>query len=270
MNVFISYFQTRFNSIMIYRSAAIFGSITQIFWGFFRIFILYQFTLGNIGESPMASSSMITYIWLNQIFFAIVPWNVNHQEFDLVKSGNVVYELARPINLFNLLFSKTLAWRLASSVIRMIPILIFVIIVLPLIGFGSYGIAFPSIESIFLFIVSISLSYLLSSVITVFIYAITFFTIEASNFVGFINTMAYALSGLIIPLAYFPEKIQTFLNFQPYKSVLDTPAMIFTAEYSVKESMMYILVQVAWVVFFTLINQVMIKKGIKQLVVQGG
>lgn len=270
MRKFKFIFASRFKTVMIFKFAAISGVITQIFFSFFKIFIIYSFMSGNIDKSPMEIKSTITYIWLTQIFLSIIPWNVNWEELNSIKSGNIVYEMARPISLYSLMFSKTLAWRVANSLVRVIPIFIFNLLVLPLFGLGVYSVSAVSINAILLFIISILIAYFLSTMITVFLYSITLYTIDASNFIGVINSIALLLCGTIIPLSYFPDKLQLFLRFQPFKGIIDTPAMILSGEYSTDVSVFYIAVQAAWVVVFFFINKKMFGAGIKKIVVQGG
>ncbi|WP_151736047.1 ABC transporter permease [Paenibacillus tengchongensis] len=270
MGTWNALFATRFKTVMVFRAAALSGIVAQIFFAFFKIFTLYGFMEGGTENSPLHPDSVVVYIWLTQIFLTIIPWNVNGEDLYSIRSGNIAYELVRPVNLFALMYIKTISWRVTNSLIRVIPIVIFNMILLPILGFGEFAITIPSGKILLLFIISITIAYLLSCMITVFLYSITLYTIDASNFLGIINSMALVLSGTIIPLSYFPESLQVLLILQPFKGIIDTPALILTGQYTYSESMLYILLQLVWLLIFFLLNSVMFKKGTKKIVVQGG
>ncbi|MBC1372321.1 hypothetical protein HB847_08035 [Listeria booriae] len=270
LNVVKSYFLLRTKVILSYRMTAFSGFVTQIIFALFKIFIMYAFIASNPADSPMTLGATITYIWITQIFFSIIPWNVNWDEMNAITSGNIVYELTKPIDLFPLFFSKTLAWRFGSSIVRVVPIVLFNLIVLPVFGFQEYALKIPDGKYVLFFLCSIFLAYILSSMITVFLYSITLYTIDASNFLGIINSVAFVLSGTIIPLGFFPEIFQKILILQPFKGIVDTPAMIFTQQYTDLQSLGYMLLQVAWIVIFYFVNQRIFKIGMKKIEIQGG
>lgn len=270
MNGFFAYFVARFKTVMVFKLAAISGFISQVFFALFRIYIILAFSLGNSASSPMQIQSTILYIWIAQIFFAIVPWNVNWEDFHVIKSGNVAYEIIRPIDLFSMFFSKTLSWRLANCIVRGLPVLLVNIIVLPLIGMKNISLFCMGWKNIGGFIISITLGFVLSSLITVFLYSIALLVLDASNFIGFFNSIAMLISGTIIPLSYFPSWLRTILMVTPFKGVIDTPAMIITGEYDTKQMIMAIIGQLIWCVALYVVNRLIIYYSTKRLVVQGG
>ncbi|EUJ42534.1 ABC-2 family transporter protein [Listeria riparia] len=89
-------------------------------------------------------------------------------------------------------------------------------------------------------------------------------------FFGIINSVAFVLSGTIIPLGFFPEIFQKILILQPFKGIIDTPAMIFTQQYTNLQSLGFMLLQVAWIVIFYFVNELVFKIGIKKIEIQGG
>lgn len=269
MGVFKAIFESRYKVVMVYKFAAISGIVTQIFFAFFKIFTLYTFSSGS-SNAPFQDETVITYIWLTQIFLSIIPWNVNGEEMNSIRTGSIAYEMVRPSNLFSMIYSKTLAWRVSSSIVRIIPMLIFNIFILRIFNLNMFTIRASSIESVFLFIISIIISYFLSTMITVFLYSIALYTIDATNFIGLISSFAMLLSGTIIPLAYFPEFMQKWLEIQPFKGIIDTPALILTGQYTYLDSYKFIALQLMWVVVFYYLNKIMFNKGTKKIVVQGG
>ena len=63
-----------------------------------------------------------TYIWLGQALLAMLPWNVDRDVRDMIRSGTVAYELLRPLDLYNLWYCRALAWRVAPTLLRAVPL----------------------------------------------------------------------------------------------------------------------------------------------------
>ena len=255
----------------VYVTAALSGILAQIFFAFIKIFTISAFTdLNSAVTSPLGTSSFITYVWLTQAFVMMQPLNVDNEDINSIRTGSIVYELARPVDLFGLLFIKTFALRFTNSMIRAVPIITINVVLFPLLGLESYSIVVSSVSAFLLFLFSMIASYFVSTLITVFIYAITLHTVNASNFIGLLNSMAFFLSGTLLPLSYFPEFMQNLLMVQPFKSVIDTPAMILSGQYTFVESFLFISLQIAWIIVLFCLCSLLFRKGMKKIMILGG
>lgn len=255
----------------VFGMAVVSGVITQIFFAFFKILVLDAFVIqtnGNMGTYQ--SEELITYIWITQAFFLISPWSVIWEDLDLIRSGNIAYELIRPVGLHTLFFYRTLSHRLVNTMIRAVPIITFGTFVLKILRLDYYSIKINIDISLMLFILSIICSFILSTSITIFIYSITFYTTSATNFIGIFGSLATILTGNLLPLYLFPDFLQPILMMQPFKGLVDTPAQILTGQYNIGESILYICLQLFWVMAFNGINRIMFKNATKRIVVQGG
>ena len=105
----------RFRTLLQYRAAALAGFATQLFWGLIRVMIFEAFFRSTSTQQPMDLADVVTYIWLGQAFFVLLPWNVDRDIQALIRSGAVSYELLRPLDLYTLWFSRALAWRTAPT-----------------------------------------------------------------------------------------------------------------------------------------------------------
>ena len=158
MRAYFSYFKLKFISGLQYRSAALAGIATQFFFGFVYIMVYVAFYESGSGSVPMELSQLITYVWLNQSFFALINQFYKDQElFQLIRTGNISYELSRPKNLYFLWYFKILGQRLANVVMRFFPLLL-VTVLLP----EPYKFSAPeSLLSFGLFILSLFIGTLL-------------------------------------------------------------------------------------------------------------
>ena len=68
-----AYFWLKFKAGLQYRAAALAGIITQLFFGIVYISVYFACYESNTNSSlPMPLHQLISYLWLNQIFFCLI------------------------------------------------------------------------------------------------------------------------------------------------------------------------------------------------------
>ena len=78
------------------------------------------------------------------------------------------------------------------------------------------------------------------------------------------------LSGLVIPIVFFPPFLQTISNFLPFKYISDFPFRIYAGNIPINEVLTGIIVQVIWVIILIVIGKLLMKYISKRMTVQGG
>ena len=127
MRPYLSVWKLRFILGMQYRSAALAGIATQLFFGLIFLMIFQAFYSGSAAEPPMPLDRLVSYVWLQQIFLSLIMlWFRDNEIFQLITSGNVAYELCRPCGLYSFWYAKLLGQRLSSATLRCFPILLIV------------------------------------------------------------------------------------------------------------------------------------------------
>ena len=107
MKSYLSYFKLKFLTGLQYRAAALAGLSTQFFFGFVYISVYIAFYESGSGTIPMPLDELVSFIWLNQAFFALVfMWYKDKEILSMIKNGNVAYELCRPQDLYFMWFFK--------------------------------------------------------------------------------------------------------------------------------------------------------------------
>jgi ABC-2 type transport system permease protein len=216
---------------------------------------------------PMPFSSLSTYIWLQQAFLALfMAWFFDNEIFDSIVSGNIAYELCRPCDIYGMWFTKNLAIRISRAVLRCMPILIFAFI-LP----HPYNIGLPSdILSFALFILSMVLGLLVIVAFSMLIYISAFYTISPMGIRILATSVIEFFAGALIPIPFFPEKLQPIIYALPFASMQNTPFLIYTGYLSGADAIKSIALQVFWLVVLYAFGRVIIKHALKKVVVQGG
>ncbi len=267
MKPYISALRVRYLNGLQYRAAALGGLTTQLFWGLMRIF-LYNAFYKSGGQPPtMNFPELVSYIWLQQAFLAIIMlYDWDYELFDMITSGNISYELCRPCNLYGFWYVKLLSKRLASATLRFSPIIL-ISLLLP----TPYRLTLPhNIMSLLLFLVTMLLGSLLLVAISMLIYISVFKTMSPVGSMAFFGILGEFFSGMLIPIPLMPEWLQRICYIMPFRWTSDLPFRIYSGNISVSQGLMSIGVQILWIFVLVSMGLAMMKRITKRIVIQGG
>lgn len=259
---YLSIFKVRLLTALQYRAAAFAGIATQVFWGFIKVMILQAF-FAQGGDQPITLSQAITFVWIGQALFRFLPWTLDRDLEEQVKSGAVVYELIRPMNLYALWYLRSLASILVPTMMRGVPMFI--------LAYFFFGLSLAeSAGAFFSFILSLSLAALLSSAMKALVIISLFWTLSGEGILRLLPSVVLLLSGLFIPLPLYPDWMQPFLSIQPFRALLDIPIRIYSGIIPPHEYLAYFGFQLTWLLFFVVSGIGLLKVAMKRLVIQGG
>lgn len=267
MRAYLSVFRLRLMNGMQYRVAAYAGVATQFFWGFMYLMIFEAFYSSSTTIQPISFSQTVSYIWLKQSFLVfIMLWYRDGELFELITSGNIAYELCRPINLYGFWFSKLIAQRVSGAILRSVPILI-IAFILP----KPYRISLPpDITTLFIFIISIILGLFVVVAISMFIYISVFVTMSPVGSTLIFAVLGEFFAGLVIPIPFMPVWVQKIVYVFPFHLTCDMPFRIYSGHIPRNDALIGILVQIIWLAILIILGQVSMKKVLKKVIVQGG
>ena len=267
MRKYLSFFRLRFTMGLQYRAAALAGIVTQFVWGFMEIMVFRAFYKADAAAFPMTFAATASYIWLQQAFFAFfAAWMMENEIFDSILNGNIVYELCRPIDIYNMWFSRSVATRLSRAVLRCFPILI-VAVILPY----PYGIDTPaSICHFLLFLLTLVLGLAVTVSFCMLIYILTFFTISPQGLRIFFTSTVEFFAGAIIPLPFFPEKMQRIMEVLPFAAMQNVSLRIYSGSMSNAQMQRAVVLQVFWLFVITAAGKLLCRFAEKKVTVQGG
>jgi ABC-2 type transport system permease protein len=267
MRKYISFFKIRFIEGMQYRAAAWAGIATQFAWGGMNLLMFWAFYQNGENSFPMTFPELSNYIWMQQAFLAMfMAWFFDNEIFDGIMSGNIAYELCRPIDLYNMWFVKNMAIRLSRMILRCMPILI-VAALLPY----PFNLTLPSntLNGVS-FLVSIFLGFLVLIAFSMLIYISAFYTLSPKGIRILSTSVIEFFAGAVIPLPFFPETLQPIMYALPFASMQNTPFLIYTGYITGFEVMRSMLLQVTWLIILLTSGKLLMKHALKKVVVQGG
>ena len=267
MKSYISYFKLKFKIGLQYRAAALAGMMTQFFFGFVYVSVYIAFYETGRDNLPMSLQDTVSYVWLGQAFFALVYlWYKDKEILNMIKSGNIAYELSRPQDLYFMWASKIMGERLSNASLRFLPVLIIALIIPK-----PFNLSIElSIITLILFIISMILATILMTALVLLFHVICLFTLDEKGVVNIFMIVADILSGLIIPIPFFPTYLQKISNILPFKYICDFSFRLCIGNIKVSDGIIGIFMQIIWIIILIILGRLITKKALKKAVIQGG
>ena len=267
MRAYLSIIKIRFILLLQYRMAAIAGLFTQSFFGMVRVMVFSAFYSMATDKTPLNYNQAINYIWMSQALFSMVPWNGDREIQNLIRTGNVSYELLRPINLYNQWFCRALALRTAPTILRAVPMFIIALFLLP----REYAMMLPANLGAFVgWVITIFGALMISCTITNIINISTLWSISGDGITRLLSAIVTFTSGMIIPLPLFPDWLKKILELLPFSGLIDIPIRFYTGHIPIGEIYRYFVFQMAWAIVLYGFGQGLLNRKLKYIIVQGG
>ena len=268
MKTYLSIFKVRFINGLQYRTAALAGIATQVFFGFILVSVYAAFfESNNSADLPMSLKQIISYLWLNQSFLALIyPWARDNDLLSLIRSGNVSYEYVRPISFYKKWFATLYANRISGVLLRFLPVII-ISTILP----KPYNLSSPySIYSFILFIITLLIGSLIVNAFSLIMHLITFYTLNEKGVLALFTVISEIFAGGIVPIAFFPKYLKILADILPFKYTIDLPFRIYSGNIDLYNSFPLIILSIIWLIILILIGLFISKNVSKKVIVQGG
>ena len=264
---YISLLRVRFLNGLQYRAAAFGGLTTQFFWGIMLLFIYKAFYGDADSSGGFLFKDLVTYIWLGQAFLSFqMLYDWDGEMLDMITTGNISYELCRPVNLYHVWYVKLLSKRLARGILRFAPIII-IAFLMPY----PYNLSLPqSPVSLLLFLVTLFMGLFLLVAISMLAYISVFKTMSPIGSMTLFGLVGEFFSGHTIPIPLMPEWLQSILIMFPFRWTVDFPLRIYSGNIGTSDAIVGIGIQSIWIVILAFFGAFIMKRVTRLSVVQGG
>jgi len=208
-------------------------------------------------------ADIITYVALGWSIRSFYFNNIDREIATLVTEGHITLYMARPVNLLHAMTSLAAGESLFRITAFTGPISVAFFFLFPI---------HPPISPIaFLaFVLSAVMSFLLLVYINFMVGLISFLT---QSIMGILSAKHYAiqlLSGLLMPLAFFPDWLRTLSMVLPFRHIAHTPVALYLGRTSETGAGTALAVQALWVVLFYGLARLTWSRMMRRLVIQGG
>ncbi|MBI3911829.1 MAG: ABC-2 family transporter protein [Armatimonadetes bacterium] len=252
-----------FRVLLQYRAAAAAGFGTQLFWGLIRVMVFDAFYRSSGAPQPMSYPQVVTYVWISQALFALLPLGPDADVRAMVRTGTVAYELLRPLDLYALWYSRALAQRTATAGMRAVPMFLVAGCFLGLQPPPTWTCAAA-------WAVTTAGAVLLVCAVSTLATISVLWTISGEGISRMLPILAFLFSGIMLPIPLFPDWAQPLLNFLPFRGILDTPLRLYIGHLPPGQVFGLLAHQLAWTAAFVALGRWVLARGARRLTVQGG
>ena len=263
MNAFLATIKTSFRRQLTYRAANLSGLFTNLMFGFFRAAVLIALYQEQTVVNGLSIRGAITYAGLTQAVIGFLSFFHWYELMHTVYDGRVGSDLLKPINYFHYWFGIDIGRAVGSLIIRGIPLFLvfslFYDIILPgsILQWASFGTSL-----VFAMIISFSWRFLVNLA--------SFWTPNAIGIGRFAFGLSWTFSGFYFPLALFPDWFAEFCRLTPFGASIYIPIQIFIGNIQGNALLEGLLIQLIWIFILIALDRIILSRGMRKLVIQGG
>ena len=243
-----------------YRQAMLAGLTTNIVFGLLRTSVL----VAVLAQRPVVAgydiATAVTYVWLGQGLLTVVLLWGDTELSRRIRTGDVVIDLGRPWDLQTAMLAGDLGRAGYAVLMRLVPPVLFGALLFPFRWPEHWWTPLLFAASTVLAIVaSFGIRFLLNSA--------AFWLLDARGLLGLWSAASGVLTGLVLPLPWYPEWARAVLAWTPFPALFQSPIDVFLE----RGSTVWVLGhQLFWAVALLALGRLALRRGSRRLVVQGG
>jgi ABC-2 type transport system permease protein len=244
-----------------YRQAMVAGAFTNTVFGFMRCYIFLSVTDAAGRAAGYDRAQLATFVWVAQGLLVVVNYWGSLDLADKVRSGDVVAELLRPVDLMLSYLATDLGRACYAALTRFV-----VPVAVGMLAFDFYLPARP--QTYALFAASTLLAVLICTT-CLYLIALTSFWLMDMRGVNMMWVFAAgAGSGLYFPLPFLPDWLQTVLWVgTPFPALMQAPLDVLVERGS---ALVLIAGQTTWLITAVTVARIVQHRALRRLVIQGG
>lgn len=246
-----------------YRAATMAGLITNLGFGLLRIAVLLALYGEREAVGNLTVSGAITYAALTQATIAYLNLFGWYDLMNSVHTGEIATDFLKPMRFFTFWLAQDAGRALVAITLRGVLLLLLYELMLDLDYPGT------AVQWLLLAL-AVLLSWLLSFAYRFLINLAAFWSPQARGMIGFAYVIVWFGSGFLMPLNLFPNWVQQALAWTPFPYMIHVVAEIFLGLQTGPQAWLTLAIQAGWAVLFMGLGQLVLKRGVRRLVILGG
>ena len=252
-----------FQRHLTYRAAALAGLATNLFFGLLRAAVIVAYYGARNEMSGVSLQGAITYTGLTQALIAYLTIWSWYPIMDSVASGEISSDLLKPLDYYTFWLSQDIGRALAAVIMRGLPLILVYAL--------AFDITLPATPIQWLaLILGLILSLLVSFSWRFVVNLAAFWTPNARGIGRFAYGLTWVLSGFFLPLRFHPDWFVRLAELTPFPAMVNTVVEIYLGVLSGPELVSALLTQLMWAAILILLGQLVLRAGVRRLVIQGG
>lgn len=252
-----------FRQLFAYQAAMLAGIFTNSVFGVLLSGVytaLYASQDAGASVAGFTSDQTLTYVWIGQAIIAPVMiwgwWEI----IKTIRTGDVVTDMLKPMSFFGYWLSRDLGRAAGHMLLRGIPTLA--------VGAMLYDLVYPDSPARWgAFLLSVWFAVIVSFCFRFMMNLWGFWVLDHRGIAGITMVLAGALSGHLLPLAWYPDPIRDVLNILPFRAIVMLPVEIWLGQVTIAEGLG---LQLFWIAVMSLLAYAFLSIAERKVVVQGG
>jgi ABC-2 type transport system permease protein len=252
-----------FVNILAFRLRYFTGIITYLLNVTVYYFIWSAVYRGGLSIAGYNLAQMITYVsvgWMIRSFY----WNTIDQEMAYeVIEGKIAMDLIKPVSVQWMWISRAIGESAFRLGLLTLPTAVVVALVFPVQGPASR-------ENFLLFLIAVFGSFFLMAAIN---FMIGTCAIPLKSILALIRAKYWLielLSGLLIPMTFFPDRVQKVLAWLPFEHIAYTPLQIYLGKLDRAAALRAIGIQWLWVIALLWLAHLWWERASRKITIHGG
>lgn len=263
MRLFWELTRLSFQRQLTYRAATLAGLATNFFFGLLRASVLIALFGTRREVAGISLHGAITYTGITQAVIAYLSFFSWYEVMHSVYSGDIASDLLKPMSYFSFWLAQDLGRALANFLTRGLTIMIayalFFGITLP--GSGEQWLALGA---------ALTSGWLVSFAWRFLINLSAFWTPNATGVIRLGFILSWFFSGFLMPLRFFPDWFVRLAYLTPFPHIVNTIVEVYLNVVSGPALLGALLGQLLWVFVLVGTGQIVLRIGVRRLVIQGG
>jgi ABC-2 type transport system permease protein len=252
-----------FRRQLIYRWANVAGLLANIFFGIIFSSLIIALFRTRTTVASLDVRATLSYTWIVQAMMMVVMTFGWYELMQTIRSGEVVADLSKPLDLSWYWFSRELGRAAYYLVFRGIPTY--------LVGALLFRLWVPATWQTWLEFVAILAPATMLGVVFRYLYNIVAFWIIEARSAAIMATLAASFfGGSYIPVPFFPDWLRTLDAWLPFDGMLNLPAQAFLGRLPAPTLVVGIAGQVSWLVVLIVLARALTAQAFRRVVSQGG
>lgn len=260
MGLYTALFRLGFRRQFAYLQAALWGLVTNLFFGALRIAVLLALFDTRPQVAGLTVGGAVTYVALTQVFlsaFSLFGW---YDFMRTIHRGEVASDLLRPLNLLGFWAVQDAGRAAGQLLLRGLPMLLL---------FMLFWQADLPLQPL-LTLLSVVLAWVCGFAFRFLVNCAAFWWADAVG-IGRFAWAALSLGcGFLMPLALFPAWLRETLNFTPFPSMMNSSVELWLGLRTGKAAWAALGEQLLWAVLLLALAYMVLGRGLRRLEVAGG
>lgn len=266
VDLYSAFVRNAFLEMLAYRLRYYTGIFTYLLFVSVHYFIwkaVYAAQPAGAEVKGFTLSEMVSYVAIGWIARSLYFSNIDEVVDELVRSGQISIYLLRPVNFQLMLLSKAIGESLFRLSFFSLPIGAVILFTFPVSPPAS-------VAHFFLFLLATLGGFFVLALLNFLVGLLAFDFKSIRGVMRAKYFLVQLLSGLLLPLTFFPKWVQPILDFLPFKIIAYVPLQFYLGKISVSESPAVFLSILAWILAFVILGVIFGRRSFDKLTIQGG